>query len=283
MIRLRLLLALCLIGLTGCTHVFYHPTRIMYFPPELTGFVQQNIYFFSDDGARLHGWFFRARNPVGTIVQFHGNAENQSSHYMSLAWLTKERYNLFTFDYRGYGESLGDPNQKGTILDGVAALNTAMALHKETQAKKFIVYGQSLGGAIALRSLNDFEERSQVGLVVIDSSFRSYKDVAQSWLAHHWPTWIFSPLARVLVSDEFAPLEFPKLNGRLLVIHDKNDPVVRISNGRELFASAPEPKFFWELDQGRHVGIFAPDNPKERRRFVDFLKSDGSAPRSVVR
>jgi len=96
------------------------------------------------------GWYFPSQlstTPKATIIQFHGNAQNFSAHYLSLAWLTKQEFNLFTFSYRGYGNSEGRPDQKGTYLDGLAALNQGWELHKKSGAKKFIVYGQSLGGS----------------------------------------------------------------------------------------------------------------------------------------
>ena len=261
----------------SCTSVFYQPDRFMYYPPELNGFKQQNVYFSAPDGPRLHGWFFRNSKPKGTIVLFHGNGENLSSHYASLVWATRFGYQLFIFDYRGYGESLGTPDPEGVYQDGMAALDKAFELHRASGASKFIVYGQSLGGAVAMRCFADFKSKKETSLVVMDSTFMSYRDVAQEMLAHHWLTWIFSPLARILVSDKYATEDSVKhLATRLLVIHDKHDPLVDFENGQKIFDLAPgtpNKKELWSLDEGRHIGAFALDAMGNRKRFLTLLDS----------
>lgn len=251
----------------------------MYYPPEENGFTKEDITIQTPDGEKLRGWFFKAdpkfsKTVKGTIVQFHGNAENISSHYASLVWLTREGYNLFVFDYRGYGGSSGKPSQKGTYTDGIAALWKALDLHQETRAKLFIVFGQSLGGAIAAKSIEDFSARDQIDLLVLDSTFMSYKDVAQGILAGNWITWIFSPLGQVLISDEYSTeVSVSKFRPRLLVLHDKNDPVVPFKNGRKIFETASCEKEFWQLDKGRHIGAFATDTFENRTKFLSYLDS----------
>src|SRR5690348_6616855 len=103
---------LLLLALPSCGRYFYFPDHAFYYPPDKNGYDPDDIWFKSGDGNDLHGWFFYAttKPAKGTIVQFHGNSQNISSHYASLVWLTRQGYNLFTFDYRGYGDSPGEPN-----------------------------------------------------------------------------------------------------------------------------------------------------------------------------
>lgn len=259
--------------LTGCSSVFYQPDPYMYFPPEAFGFEKKDLYFESSDGTGLHAWFFAAKgSPKGTIVQFHGNAENISSHYLSLVWLVNEGYNLFSIDYRGYGESRGRPDREGIRKDALVALDQAFELHRKSQAKKFIVYGQSLGGAIVMDAFLDWPHQEQTQLIVMDSTFSSYKSVARRALKNHWLTWLFSPLGYLFVSDEHAPRHrLGELKTRLLVIHDKNDPVVTYQNGLDLFDLANNQKEFWSTDYGLHIGIFARGHTDQRNRFLKFL------------
>lgn len=268
-----------LLSLTACSSLVYYPDRILYYPPEKLGLIFEEIPFQAKDGTQLYGWFFPAQRnskkteSKGTIIQFHGNAQNMSSHYLSLVWLVKEGYNLFTFSYRGYGKSEGKPNQEGTYLDGLAALDKAWVLNEGSSAHKvFVVYGQSLGGAIAMRSLADFSHKSETSLIVLDSTFLSYRKIAQRSLARHWFTWILSPLAHVLVSDQYSAKEaLLNNNVRLLVIHDKRDPVVPFISGQEIFDMAQSKKEIWTVDQGNHIGAFEPGKESLRNRFVQFL------------
>lgn len=265
----------------GCGSLFYYPDSVLYYPPERAGYRHEDIRFAAADGTKLHGWHLKAdaralggKAPKGTIVQFHGNAQNISSHYLALAWLTRHGYDLFTFDYRGYGLSEGEPQPRGTYLDGMAALDKAWELHEKSGAKKFVVFGQSLGGLVAMRAFADFRHQDRTTLVVMDSTFVSYKDIVQEKMAGIWLTWLFSPLGRILVSDRYASEPYvPKLKTRLLVIHDKRDPIVGFRNGRKLFDLATGAKEFWELDEGSHTGAFLDDSASLRDRFARFLES----------
>lgn len=262
---------------SGCSSVFYQPDRNMYYPPERAGFNPREVWFASGDGTRLHGWLFPAlgigaRRPKGTVIQFHGNAENISSHYASLVWLTRQGYDLFTFDYRGYGKSEGEASPEGVYKDSLSALDVGYEAHRARRTGKFIVYGQSLGGAIAMRAMKDFRFAGETRLVVMDSTFLSYDTVARQTLAKFWLTWLFSPLGPLLVSDKYAPEQVVgTLKTPLLVIHDRRDPVVKFENGREIVDKYAGQKEFWELDQGRHIAIFS--EPAGRERFVRYLDS----------
>lgn len=263
---------------SGCSRLFYQPDRVMYYPPAKMGYEARELSFASRDGTKLVGWYFKAKPnlPVrGTLVQFHGNAENISSHYLSLVWLTNEGYNVFAFDYRGYGGSEGEPSQKDVYLDGMAALDEAWRLRS---GPRFIVYGQSLGGAVAMRAFKDFSHQAETSLVVLDSTFMSYKTIARRFAARFWLTWPISWLAPLLVSNEYGSEQAIHENkARLLVIHDERDPVVPHECGEEIFevakASPAKAVDFWTLSDGRHVEVFAPYNIQWRRKFIELLRS----------
>ena len=275
-LRFFLLLGLS-INFCGCTGLFYHPDQHIYFPPEANGFAAEDITIQTKDGEKLHGWFFPAPAGMkrkGTIVQFHGNAQNISSHYASLVWATKAGYDLFIFDYRGYGKSSGSPSPEGTHIDALSALDWAIERHQKRKNRHFIVFAQSLGGVIAARAITDFSQQKLISLLVLDSTFYSYQDLAQEKLAQFWLTWIFSPLGQVLVSDSYsAESSLPKISSRTLVIHDRNDPVVGFRNGEKIYEMIMAPKEFWALDQRRHVGVFALDTMDNRSRFLKIAES----------
>ncbi len=269
-----LLLLLGVLPFSGCTYAFYHPDHVMYYPPAAMGIEVREIRFASVDGKLLTGWFFPAQGTLavkGTVVQFHGNSENMSSHYASLLWLTRRGYNLFTFDYRGYGSSEGVASQEGTYLDGMAALDKAWELRT---GLRFVIVGQSLGGAIAMRSFADFRHQEGTQLIVLDSTFASYKTEARRLLASRWYTWPLSLFGWLLISDKYAPRQaLRRAKTRLLIVADRRDPVVPFANGEEIFKLATGTKDFWVLDQGRHIRVFGPENAKYRERFVELLDS----------
>ncbi len=212
----------------------------------------------------------------GTIIFFHGNAENISSHFLNLAWITHEGYNLFIFDYRGYGASEGKVDQKGIFEDSFAALEKGLELHQSISPKgKLIVYGQSLGGIISLRALADWEHTSRVNLIVQDSAFLSYQDIAFDKLKSFWPTYLLSPLAYLLVSDKYASDKvLYKFSNPLLVISGEKDIVVPFKFSKEIYKkSKSEKKWFWEIKNGTHSDVFAFHDFKYRELFLKLLET----------
>ncbi|MBY0515563.1 MAG: alpha/beta hydrolase [Bacteriovoracaceae bacterium] len=263
-----ILLLLC----TSCSGVFYQPIKGALLAPQRVGLEPEETWITSKDGTKLLTWAFRAQSPKGTIILFHGNAENMSSHFFNLAWLVKQEYDLLVFDYRGYGFSEGEPSQKGVYEDALAALDWSFKDHQSRQTKTFIVYGQSLGGQIAARAIVDFPHQKEVSLLVQDSTFPSYKDIAFAKMKSVWLTWPLSPLAYLVVSDEYASKKvLSKIAIPVLFMHAPDDPVVPYELGKEGFDLVKSKKWWWKIEKGQHTDAFHLQNTTYRTQFLDLL------------
>ncbi len=263
-----------LLLLTACTNLFYQPTNRQFFKPEAFKLSYEDLYFRSQDGTKIHGWFFRAPGtPKGTIVQFHGNAENMSSHFLNLAWLVNEGYNLFVWDYRGYWLSEGESNPTGVYEDSLAALDKALELHKSSGGKHFVVFGQSLGGAISLRAVPDFKGKDAITLVVQDSTFSSYEDIAVDKMRSVWLLWPFSPLGYLLISDKYASEDvFSKITWPTLVITGGKDVVMPAKFGKKIYKGiASKQKWYWHVEEAPHISTFHVEGGRYRKEFLDLL------------
>ncbi len=206
----------------------------------------------------------------GVVIQFHGNAENMTSHFLAVYWLALEGWDVLAFDYRGYGASGGQKSLSGSVEDGRAALAYARA---KAPGLPLVVIGQSLGGAIALAAL-DGDGGEGLRALVLDSTFSSYRRIAREKLAAHGLTWAFQwPLSRLLFSDRYAPDRLVARRKRvpLLMLHSPDDPVVPYAEGRRLFALAPEPKEFWDVPGAGHTQAFGRQGAEFRPRLLKFL------------
>lgn len=271
---MRALLLAAAACLAGCTNVFLQPDRVHRWLPERTEGRWEDVRFKSADGTELIGiWFSAKRAPSkGVIVHFHGNGENLTTHYLFVYWLAAEGYDVFTFDYRGYGGSGGKKGLSGSIDDGVAALRAARGRAGGSR-ERLVVLGQSLGGALALAAL-DRDGGEGVRAVVLDSTFASYRAVARLKLASLWLTWpLQHPLSALMISDRWAP---KRLIGRrkpvpLLMMHSVDDPVVPYSQGRRLYELAPGPKEFWKIEGSGHTEAFYARASRYRPPFLAWL------------
>ena len=263
--------------LGSCSNLFYQPSPKHFADPHDYNLTYENVYFKSKDGTILHGWFFPARGPrkKGTIVQFHGNAQNISTHFFSLVWLVEAGYNLFTFDYRGYAKSDGQPSQKGIYLDALAALETSLIYHNKYGGDKFIVYGQSTGGAISLRAIPDWQNWDKIHLIVMDSAFASYRDIAFDKLNSKGFLFPFSPISLMVISDEFAADDvYHKIRTPLLSIVGLKDKVVPPKFGKHIYEGVlSSKKWLWELPNGKHIDVFHHDQGIYRQKFLNLVDS----------
>lgn len=106
---------------------------------------------------------------------FHGNAGN-IGHRVPIAKILAENAscNVFMAEYRGYGLSTGVPNEKGLTIDAQAAFDY-IRQHKEMRDAKILVYGQSLGGAVAVQLVAK-NQNDVIGLI-LENTFTSIKDM----------------------------------------------------------------------------------------------------------
>ena len=85
------------------------------------GLTVEDADFQAADGTKLHGWYVPHEHPTATVLFLHGNAGNITDRVDSLERLHDIGASVFIFDYRGYGRSAGQPNEKGILLDARAA------------------------------------------------------------------------------------------------------------------------------------------------------------------
>src|SRR6202049_875549 len=98
-------------------------------------------------GASLHALHFKQPNPRGVVFFLHGNVGNLATWTTGVDFYRRVNYDLFIFDYRGYGKSPGHIESEEKLYTEARPANDAMApLYRE---KPIVIYGRSLGTALA--------------------------------------------------------------------------------------------------------------------------------------
>lgn len=268
-VRRWLLLLLCA-ALGGCTSLFLQPDRKPYFAGQALGTAVEDIWIATPQGPRLHALLLPAQSaPRATVLFLHGNAENVSSHVRAVTWLPAQGYSVLALDYRGYGRSEGFASIDTAHADAELALRWLLARDRGP----VIVYGQSLGGAIALNLVarTDADARARLRAVIADSAFASYRGIAREKLDQSWLTWPLQWPLSLLISNAWSPID---VIGRispipLLLIHGERDVVVPPQHAQQLYAQAGEPKTLWLIPGGQHIDAMRRD--ELRARLLDFL------------
>jgi len=253
--------------------MFFHPSREVAAPPDLSGGSLEEVHFPSTDGVRLHGWILRPQGPPrGTVLFFHGNAENMSTQINAVLWLVKAGYLVFAFDYRGYGTSDGTPDIPGVNRDGVAALDLAFRI-RGAGGGGIVAFGQSLGGAIATYAVANSPRRGEVKALILDSAFAGYRRIVRDKLIAGIVTLPLAGPASWTVEDGYSPERWigSVAPVPVVVIHGTKDPVVPFSHGERLYRLAGQPKGFWKVDGGGHATALR--LPDVRARLLGVLDS----------
>lgn len=258
----------------GCTWLVFFPEREFIDSGYLERVRHEDVFFRSSDGTRLHGWFLRPKNtgPArGTILHLHGNAENLSTHTGYVLWLVEEGYNVFVFDYRGYGKSAGKPSMKGVHLDAEAALEKALGF-EGVEGGKFFIFGQSIGGAIAIYTVANTPYKKKIDVLVVESVFSGYRTLAEEKMASCFLTWPLSRPLALTYSDYYSPARWiEKVSpAPLLILHGTGDGIIPVGHGRALYRQAGEPKEMWETSPPGHTRSFSDE--ETRKRFLQYLE-----------
>jgi fermentation-respiration switch protein FrsA (DUF1100 family) len=249
-----LVLSGLIVGISGCANsAFYYPTREVYGNPGQRGITFEPVTFTSRDGTRLSGWFLPAndattgatdaRKAKGTVIHFHGNAQNMTAHWEFAGWLPARGFNVFVFDYRGYGASEGRPTQRGLFEDSQAALDYVRT-RPDVDVTRLLVFGQSLGGNQAIAAVGA-GNRAGVRALAEESTFYSYSFIAGEKV----------PGGGVLIGNKYSASKYvaalPPIP--LLMLHGTADPVVSYKNAVKLFSAAKEPKKLITIEGGGHI------------------------------
>lgn len=205
-----------------------------------SGLEFEDVELKSADGTKLHAWFCPCENARTSVLFLHGNAGHLASRAEFMKVLQKDlKVSALIVDYRGYGKSEGRPTIDGAIAD-VRAASRELASRTGVEEKDLIVWGRSLGGALAVQLAVQTQPRG----VIIQSSFSSLKEVA----AEHFPKLAWLVGKKRLNSAE----AITRYKGSLLQCHGTNDRVISFESGSRLFKAANEPKQFLKLDGMGH-------------------------------
>lgn len=203
------------------------PSRQLDATPADIGLDYEQLRLTTADGEQLDAWFVPADPERAVLLFFHGNAGNISHRLDSLRIFHELGLSVLIFDYRGYGRSTGRPSEQGTYADARAAWHY-LAEQRGVPAERIVLFGRSLGGAVAIRLATEHEP---AGLIV-ESTFRSVPALAAEIYG-------FLPVRTL------ARLEFPaerligSVRAPVLVVHSTEDEIIPFSHGEALHAAAP--------------------------------------------
>jgi pimeloyl-ACP methyl ester carboxylesterase len=242
---MRHLAVVCLLACSSCmppewgANAILHPYR----KPNVGApdVPYEDLAFTGDGGIALRGWRFPAQGPRrGTLVYLHGIADNRAGGVGIAKRFGPKGWDVIAYDGRAHGASGGAVCTYGVIekRDLVRALDAV-------QADRVVLFGSSLGAAVALQAA-PLDPR--IRGVIAQSPFSSLEEVARDrapWFATDAE--VAQALAIAQAKGGFAPAEAsPVAAARdihvpVLLIHGARDRDTRPEHSRRIEAALAGP------------------------------------------
>ncbi len=126
---------------------------------------------------------------------------------------------------------------------------------RDVDPERIILFGQSLGGALAIYYAAYGEHRDRLRAVIADSAFSDYRTVVKEKLAGFFMTWPFQWLPDLTVDNRYAPIDAVAAISPvpLLLIHGTEDSVVPAHHSQRLLEQAIGPKELWLVPEAGHI------------------------------
>ncbi len=220
-------------------------------------------------------WLPHANASAPTLLYLHGTFRNLYQNLPKIDALRAVGFSVLAVDYRGWGDSTAIvPDENSITAD--AAVAWAELQRRQPQAGARVVYGHSMGGAVAVRLAAGLQA-GDIGAVVLESTFTRLPDVAaEAGAFGRFISWFsrleFNSLSRI------AAVKAP-----LLMLHGSADTTVPVALGRRLRDAAPAPAHVrWvEIAGGSHSRLFN-DAPEIYNEAFRTLMNQLQSPPSIA-
>lgn len=192
-------------------------------------------------GVRLNALHFKTDNARGVVLYFHGNAGNLSEWGSVSENFLPLGYDVFVYDYRGYGKSQGKIRTEHELHSDAEAMLALLA--KEYPADKIILFGRSLGSGMAVR----LAAKHKVKALLLESPYFNLADIGRV----HYP---FIPVRFLLRYPLRNDLYLPQVRCPVYIVHGTADEVIPWQSGRKLAGQLPSSKML-VIDNGDHNNL----------------------------
>lgn len=259
-----LALLLLVFAITGLVYqvgdwLLYHPEQPahsrLYVPsPSMLGLPAESLQLKTHDGVTLHAWLIKQPPEVfsqaPTLLYLHGNAGNIGHRLPNVGGLFHRcGCNILLLEYRGYGRSEGTPSEEGLYLDAQAGLEYLLS-HPGLDQTRLLVFGRSLGGAVALDLASRPEQAQHLLGVIVENTFSSIPEMARvlfGWRLLRW-------LPDFCYKNQFRSIDkVPKVTVPILFVCGLSDALIPPSMTQRLYQSCSSPmKRLVTFESGTH-------------------------------
>lgn len=250
--------------------------------PEIIQEDNEDVFFVNSEGFKMNGSFKKSNIKVkGTIILIHGMRGDKHYFKPIIEKLNNKGYNTYAIDLRGHGFSEGTfctfgAKEKYDIKESIDFLKEKFHISSHIG-----VWGQSLGGSIALQAMS-IDSRIKFG--IIESTFSSYTKVTQEYFDRLLHINI-SPFVNYLskraaviggfeIEESNTSLACKQVNQPILMSHGTKDIHIPLWHGHANFKALASPKkVFYPVLNADHTNLWKTGGIEYFNRIFDFLEA----------
>lgn len=258
------------------THITYKTQE----NPEKFGLKPKKIFLETEDKLKIVAYDVEVKNPKAVIIMISGIQNPSVTYYFNHASLFAEnKYATVLFETRAHGESEGEVIGLGykEVLDVKAVTEY---IKKTYPNKPIVVFGVSMGGAIAINSIG---QNIDIKGLISMSAFSSWKDVMYDSILKMNAPKSYATIQKPFVNfytlfkygfktkDNEAYKQIKNLGDRpALIVHSRGDSQVPFESFNRIIRNAPSQIETWILEGDKHMIIENEDlNAPENKEYVD--------------
>jgi uncharacterized protein len=277
----------------SCLFLFVRQRQLIFRPSEKISVLPsdpdfklpyEDVWISLSGKQRLHGWWIPApssgekfapipNEPAKIIktpktILYLGGAGGNISYYNYIARIEALRqlgFSILIVDYRGFGLSRGTYPSESQLYDDSEAVWKYLTQERQISPDRIVIYGESLGGAIAIDLALKHPEASGS---IVQSSFTS---MAATVKKMNW-MWMF-PIDWMLTQRFDSLSKVKSLQMPVLFVHGTADPVVPAYMSQQLYNAAPQSKQLLLVPDAGHYGIYQPGKNSYLHAIAQFIKT----------
>ncbi|MDG3087524.1 alpha/beta hydrolase [Vibrio hannami] len=246
---------------------------VFYSSPDKKTYGEGLQWLQSDSGNQLAFRWYKPENASkGIIVHFHGNSSDLDSASEKVSWLKNYGYDVFVFDYSGFGYSAGKAKDYILHQDALSVLGYVDNVRKQQQKPVYVI-STSTGANVFLRAW--IEHPLPVDGVLLDSAYSSYIDIASYTLKQSSTGFLYAWLSPLFIRDKYSisSIDTPLPSSHFLIAHCIEDRVVSVNYSRDIFNAVSGNKQLLLLSGCRHAQAFTNKHPEYQDKLIHWLKN----------
>ena len=225
--------------------LYYFQEKLMFLPTTLNenyvyelNYPHEELFLKPSDDALINAIHYKAENPKGVILYFHGNAGDLSRWSKITEYFVEMNYDVLVMDYRTYGKSQGKLSEDTLYSDAQFCYDYLLKQYSEGN---ITLYGRSLGTGMASK----LAIKNKPKQLILETPYYSILDVAK----HRFPLFPIKSLLRY----HFPNYEYvQKVKCPIAIIHGTSDKVVPYESGKKLSELNIDNLEFISIEGGGH-------------------------------